>query len=559
MKKYLFMSISCGLAVTALLYFYRHSASGLTENHHRALTVFSDAKSRDVSTVQEILRSRGFISANFDQLVLDEKELESVCADLRNPANGLYKKLSGDLDESIDKYCRAVEEKLSDIETFKSKNAIFKNSLYYLHKLTTDEKSFHNLVGRPSKQTSLMRDLLRGSVTYAAVSTPESRALLQGFVDIANRVPESEASSDLFMIRSHARNILTAKLQLDDLTVRILSPRSLKTLDEAREIYLKDFAEQEQLAGLFRESLLGLCLVLLGLVIFCVFRVSRLAQALVQANLFLEDRVRERTAELQESKNMIIQQQQTLIATAKMSALGEMAGGVAHEINNPLSIISMKAEQLSECLEEGDLDQEIFKDALGAITRTTQRIAKIVAGLRFFARDGQREAFQFSPLKNLIEETLSFCREKFSNHGIDIEMPETLASSLTIECRAVEISQVLLNLFNNSFDAVQECERKWMRVAVEDHPHFVKIAVTDSGSGIPLDIQGKIMQPFFTTKEIGKGTGLGLSISRGIVESHKGKIYVDNDCPNTCLVILLPKVQDEASAPDLSAAARVAA
>src|SRR5690606_26102170 len=104
-----------------------------------------------------------------------------------------------------------------------------------------------------------------------------------------------------------------------------------------------------------------------------------------------------------------------------------------------------------------------------------------------------------------------------------------------------QIAQVLLNFISNSADAVEKLEEKWVRVTCEDKDTTITLSVTDSGKGIPREIQEKILQPFFTTKEVGRGTGLGLSISRGIIEAHKGKLRLDTSTSNTRFCIDLYK------------------
>lgn len=244
------------------------------------------------------------------------------------------------------------------------------------------------------------------------------------------------------------------------------------------------------------------------------------------------------------AEELIREQQTLLITSSKMSALGEMAGGVAHEINTPLAVISMRVEQMEECLRDGDLDALDFMNSLTVIKKVTNRIASIVSGLRYFAREGLRAVAQNAKVSIIIEETLSFCRERFANHGVQLEIEnDDFYDSLEVQCRAVEISQVILNLLNNAYDAIQSLNNRWIRISVFDRGEFVEISVTDSGSGIPKDLQDRIMQPFFTTKDIGKGTGLGLSISKGIIDTHQGKLYLDSNSPNTKFTLLLPKKQ----------------
>lgn len=233
-----------------------------------------------------------------------------------------------------------------------------------------------------------------------------------------------------------------------------------------------------------------------------------------------------------------------LISSTKMAALGEMSGGIAHEINNPLTVIQARAFQLSQMVENNKLDPEKIKQASESISRTADKIARIIKSLRSFAREGNYDPFEIVPIRRIIEETLEFCRTRFYNHGVEIEVGE-IDPELEVECRVIQIEQVLLNLLNNSFDAVQSLEQKWIRIEVQEEDDGIEIHVIDSGKGIPQEIADQIMLPFFTTKEVGKGTGLGLSISEGILKSHQGSLALQREAPNTTFVIRLPKLQEE--------------
>jgi C4-dicarboxylate-specific signal transduction histidine kinase len=247
-------------------------------------------------------------------------------------------------------------------------------------------------------------------------------------------------------------------------------------------------------------------------------------------------------------EKMISEQQKLIAHSSKMRALGEMASGVAHEINNPLAIIRTKAEILRELAQEGESTPELIGDTAERIEATVDRISKIINGLRTFARDSRDDPFSNSSLKTVIEETVEFCQERFKNHAITLIVPE-ISDNLVIECRPTQISQVLLNLLNNAHDAVFESTEKWVKLEVVSRKDAVDIVVTDSGHGIPAEIQDKIMQPFFTTKQIGEGTGLGLSISKGLVDSHHGQLRLDPKAKNTRFVVTLPKKQPADPAP----------
>jgi len=247
--------------------------------------------------------------------------------------------------------------------------------------------------------------------------------------------------------------------------------------------------------------------------------------------------------DLTESKRteaLLDAQQTRIVASSRFSALGEMAGGIAHEINNPLAIIHGRASQLKLWIGKGALDSEKVGSVADQIEKTAMRISKIVRGLKSFSRDSEDDPFEPSCLKEVLEETIALCCERFKNHGI-LLTPPAVPPGLRIDCRPTQISQVLLNLLNNSHDAVLALPEKWVRVDLEERDAEVVVTVTDSGKGVPPELREKIMQPFFTTKEVGSGTGLGLSISRGLIENHGGRLRLDAACPNTRFVVYLPK------------------
>jgi PAS domain S-box-containing protein len=243
-----------------------------------------------------------------------------------------------------------------------------------------------------------------------------------------------------------------------------------------------------------------------------------------------------------QTERLLRDQQAKMIVSSKLAALGEMAAGLAHEINNPLAIIQCRAAQLSMMVESGQTTPALLDEVGRSIHATTQRISKIIRGLRSFARETEHEAKVRVPLAGIIDETLAFCKERFKSHAIELRMPQ-ISQDLLLECRPVEMSQVLLNLLNNSRDAVEGMEEKWIEINAREEGERVLISVTDSGAGIPEEVRDRIMQPFFTTKAVDRGTGLGLSISDGIVSSHGGTLALDEASPHTRFVISLPMSQ----------------
>ncbi len=235
------------------------------------------------------------------------------------------------------------------------------------------------------------------------------------------------------------------------------------------------------------------------------------------------------------------QLQAQLSESSRLSALGEMAGGVAHEINNPLAIIYGRNFLLKRKLESGQFDLQSSLKDFETIEVTVNRIAKIVRGLKNYSRNAEKDPFEPVRFSDILSDTLELCMERFRSFNLQVEIK--CEDHLEIECRSAQISQILMNLWLNSFDAIQGLSEKWIHVDVIDSKDKLIITCTDSGKGIPFPIVQKMMQPFFTTKEVGKGTGLGLSISAGLAESHGGLLKYDSQAANTCFVLELPKNQ----------------
>lgn len=227
-------------------------------------------------------------------------------------------------------------------------------------------------------------------------------------------------------------------------------------------------------------------------------------------------------------------------AAARLSALGLMAGGVAHEINNPLAIIHTSAANLlGKVKAEGRAPVEIVLQNCQHIEQNSNRIAKIIKSMRYLAREGSQDKVRPAQVSKILEETVQVCEERFKNHSVNLLVP-SIDPALSVSCREVQIAQVLLNLLQNALDATEEVGEKWVRIGVGVQDGAVEFSVTDSGPGVPPHLKTKIMEPFFTTKDVGKGIGLGLSLSRRIVEDHGAKLELTEENGHPCFSFRLP-------------------
>lgn len=228
-----------------------------------------------------------------------------------------------------------------------------------------------------------------------------------------------------------------------------------------------------------------------------------------------------------------------VIHNEKFAALGEMAGGIAHEINNPLAIIMGHTQSLKMKITSGNLNETDVLKSLDKIENTTKRINKIVNSLRMIARDGLDDDFSNVVMPIFIDDIKSFWEQRLINSNIQLII-DPYDEKMTAYCKPVQIILVLLNLIGNAYHAIKDStDEKWIRVNISSSENNLYIKVIDSGEGIPENIRHKIFDPFFTTKAAGEGTGLGLSISAGIAKVNKGSLTLDPTNPNTCFVLTL--------------------
>jgi two-component system sensor histidine kinase DctS len=242
------------------------------------------------------------------------------------------------------------------------------------------------------------------------------------------------------------------------------------------------------------------------------------------------------------SEKTIFEQQQNLIHAEQLSAIGEMAAGIAHEVNNPLAVIASTTAMLRIKNERKELDYATLLESLNNIENTVLRASNIVVGLRNISRTTNEEERSLTFMDDILNDVLAICKERLKNYSVDLIIEDSPITKMKVNCNRVQISQVLLNLFNNALDAIKETQdKKWIRMNFLLEEKYYVILLSDSGPGISEDLRLKIFQPFFTTKEVGKGTGLGLSVSNLIMEKHGGTIDLVPNVSHTQFRLRLPR------------------
>jgi PAS domain S-box-containing protein len=253
--------------------------------------------------------------------------------------------------------------------------------------------------------------------------------------------------------------------------------------------------------------------------------------------------IRQDITDLKKAYQLIEEQQAQLVASSKLSAIGEMAATITHEINNPLGVILGRCEMMKTLISRGNVDLENLDRLVDTIDITAKRIEKIVRSMKTLSHEGQEDPTEKTLVVTIIDCLVDLFSEKFRSHGIQFSV-NPFDRALTFDCRSHEILQVLVNLLNNSFDAISTKDKKWIRIDVQQKGPDIEISVMDCGEGIPPHVAEKLFMPFFSTKKVQYGTGLGLSISRSLMQRHHGKLEYDRQSPFTRFLITLPACSD---------------
>ena len=246
--------------------------------------------------------------------------------------------------------------------------------------------------------------------------------------------------------------------------------------------------------------------------------------------------------ELKRSQKAFVEQTAKLIHASKISALGEMAGGLAHEVNNSLMVILGSTQQMERKLKQLDVMNDDFQTKIDQSTNSIMRIKSVIEGLKNFSLQMEPTPKEVVSLKELIERTLNYCQELLSAHHIQFDVGQI--PDVEIKCQPFQIIQILFNLTKNADDAVWDLDeqQRWIKYKFEIKNKDVLIKVQNGGPAIRKENIERLFQPFFTTKDVGKGTGLSLSISKGFAMDHKGDLYLDSATPYTSFVLRLPTI-----------------
>ena len=568
---------------------------------------------RKQSLILTYLRELKDIDARWDADLLRSRfELGRDRAPQRDFADAVRRALAGlasereaspVIREGVEPLRKAFEEKVAFVEKYRRQSGALKDALAGMAAATTEVRAIVGgaVLARPALKDRFAAlanslheaesEVLRHVIT-AGDDQNERIAQAKAGLRKAEAQFEAPLGPAIARLRKQIDAVMDAKPRESAMFTRLAFLTAGPRVDSLTGAFAREIQttlEHKDIYRIYLASFAGALLVLL------IYAGSQLAQsyrllneanaALTTANEGLEQRVQERTLELSQALKRLEESQAMLVQTEKMSSLGQMVAGVAHEINTPLAYVKNglesvgtqlapftqlveETEKLLGMLGAGNATQEELaaqfalvsgavaqfkgEDTVGELTKLVKdgqygitQISEIVGNLKDFARLDRSKVDKFR-LADGIESTLVIARHLLKS----IEVKKNFAEIPAITCSPSQINQVLLNLVTNAAQAMEG--KTGARITISTRspdPAHVAVDVEDNGMGIPQDALPKIFDPFFTTKDVGQGTGLGLSIAYKIVESHGGRIAVaSKEGVGTRFTVTLP-VQPATVAP----------
>jgi two-component system, NtrC family, sensor kinase len=465
----------------------------------------------------------------------------------------------------------AFEEKARAMDGFLVANRAYRATLA---RLVQRGDTVARAGARDALPAAVERDAERATsatLAYAAQPGPTTSANAQAAIArlASIDIPDPERGL-LEELAVAARQVVEERRAEDDLFRTALLASTGPRLDTLTKAFEHEFGGAVDESERYRLYLLVYSGLLLVLAAYLGWRlvhsyavINRINLQLRDANETLEHRVTERTRELSDALRQLQEQEMLLIQSEKMSSLGQMVAGVAHEVNTPLAYVKSSLDTVSNRMpeiselaagtdrllkllqssstSEADLSAQ-FQRVSGMMEEAKSRgmlseldtlvkdglhgigqISELVTNLKDFARLDRSKVAQFD-LNEGVQSAL-----KIAGNQLKTKTVRTMFATIpAISCSPSQINQVFLNLVTNAAQATPDAGGTiTVRTAMHGNDH-VMVEVSDNGHGIPGDLLPKIFDPFFTTKQVGKGTGLGLSIVYKIVESHGGRIEVDS-------------------------------
>jgi signal transduction histidine kinase len=527
-KNWLHTPIIVGL-LAAVTYLFIYGASLDPAQHVGTLQSISALQRIDAGLGRDLLLARSGILRHYDSLNRAIAEMNELVERLQSGQTASA--LPPQVMQRIGAVSANIEQKENLVERFKTGNALLLNSwAYFIHR-SRELSQWNKVEGESAEQAAVMRQLSPIMMRVFRHPQGDVSGAAAALLDRLERmdIPEYlDPPIDLILLNSpiesivtHGRLILNLTPQWDSNFRTLLASPTASLIDTLRDSYLEHHKRIEYRASLHRKLLYIVSVLLLVHLIYLISRLQANKQALSGLNAELVEEIKERKQAEKTSRR----HQSELAHTHRLSMMGEMASGLAHELSQPLTAINNYTKGCMRRLQQANGEQAELLDAMGKVSSEAHRAGEIIRWMRSFVQKAEPQTARLD-VNAAIREAIDLLWHDLQSQGIktNFELAKPLPPTLADK---IQIQQIVLNLVRNSMDAMNghDCARRDLTICTSiPADDTIEVSIRDSGHGVPADLRENIFDSFFTTRT--DGLGLGLSICRSLVEIHGGQLWV---------------------------------
>ncbi len=527
------------IVLTLMVFTTNKSKEESLESRHNTLSTLSELKNIDHKLNEDILRLRTFVLENYDSVVKNINRSKHICEELQRTYE------SNELLKPINTYCDAIKLKALDIEQFKSKNSVLKNSIRYLPVLAQQVKpsdlraKIEILLNETYRYSLNPRDELAKEIQFHLSDLQKTSSLNKANVEI---IKNFIFHTDIVTNQARARQTLEGE---------ILSDRVKKAIHGLESKYLKWFSHEEKIASYYRAALIFICAFLAFALSSIFIRLQKTTSQLEELNENLENKVKSRTSELEkqssvlqnalnEIKNIDKLKAEREIAQRANRAKSEFLANMSHELRTPMHGILSFARFGQQKIEQSS--KEKIKSYFDEIYDSGSRLMSLLNDLLDLAKmESGKMTYSYSEgdLLNMARIVSSEMSAFASEKGLRIEISEESAFAIFDSDR---LMQVIRNILSNAIKF--STKNTAVKIKVELLHEKVRCTISNTGVGIPSEELQLVFDKFAQssrTQNGSGGTGLGLPICKEIIEHHKGSIWAENVAEETRFIFEIPR------------------